>query len=311
MPAHIDLRLGQYAQASEANVRAIEADRKHRARFPDRGFYQIYMAHNPHFLAFSSMMEGRSAAALDAARALVDNVPAAFVADRGPFIDGYLPIVLHVLVRFGRWDDVLSQPAFPEHLVISNAMRHYARGTAYAALGRVDEAQREKVELDAACEKVGEDATVGNNPARSVLAIAQKMLAGEIAFRRGQAESAEPDLPPALKSSWFDTAFSLLREAAAAEDALAYDEPPDWMMPVRHALGAALVQARRFEEAEQVYREDLRRFPDNGWSLFGLARALYARGAIEEGRDVRQRFDRAWSRADVELRSSCFCQPGL
>lgn len=293
MPAHIDLRLGKYADASAANVRAIAADQKHRELFPAAGFYRVYMAHNQHFLTFASMMEGRSEVALSAAQALVDGVPKEFIESAGPMIDGYMPTVLHTLVRFGRWDEVLKQPEFAPHLTVSNAMRHYSRGIAYAALGKLDEAEQEQKEFLAALDKV-DDRSIGNNPATTVLAIARDMLAGEITFRRGDQ----------------DKGIALLRDAAKGEDDLVYDEPPDWMMPVRHALGAALLEAKRFDDAEKVFREDLARFPDNGWSLFGLARCQRDRNLEEEARAVESRFTKAWSRADVKLKSSCFCQPG-
>ncbi len=293
MPAHIDLRLGRYADASAANVRAIAADRKHTKLFPRAGFYRVYMAHNHHFLTFASMMEGRSDAAISAARDLVDNVPKEFIEQSGPLIDGFMPTVLHTLVRFGRWEDVLDHPEFPKHLTVSKAMYHYSRGVAYAALGHVEHAEGEQTAFLAALEKV-DDRSIGNNPARAVLAIAKDMLAGEIAFRRKE----------------HDAGIALLRQAAAAEDELVYDEPPDWMMPVRHALGAALMEAKRFEDAEKVFREDLARFPDNGWSLFGLARCLRERNLEDEARVIDARYAKAWSRADVKLTSSCFCQPG-
>jgi tetratricopeptide (TPR) repeat protein len=294
MPAHIYLRLGRYADASAANERAIEADQKHAPLFPKDGFYHIYMAHNPHFLAYSSMMEGRSARALEAAQAMVDGVPPEFITAMGPLIDGYLPILLHVQVRFGMWDEVLEQPEFPKHLVISNAMRHYARGIALAAQGHVDLAVQERNQLAELILQVDKKATVGNSSAQDVLAIAARMLAGEIAFRRGD----------------FAESFELLREGVAIEDRLRYDEPPDWMMPVRHSLGAALMQAQKYGDAEVVFREDLVRHPDNGWALFGLERCLRARGAEDEARATKARFDKAWSRADMQLKSSCFCQPG-
>ncbi len=293
MPAHIDLRLGRYAAASAANVRAIAADQKHRGLIPAAGFYRLYMAHNHHFLTFASMMEGRSEAALSAAQSLVDGVPKEFIESAGPLIDGFMPTVLHTQVRFGLWHDVLRHPEFAPHLSVSKAMRHYSRGIAYAALGQVKDAEDEQAEFLAAFDKVDER-TIGNNPARTVLGIAKSMLAGEIAFRRGE----------------HDAGIALLREAAQAEDTLVYDEPPDWMMPVRHALGAALMEAKRFEDAEKVFREDLARFPDNGWSLFGLARCLREQNMQGEARAVDARFEKAWSGADVKLTSSCFCQPG-
>jgi tetratricopeptide (TPR) repeat protein len=294
MPAHIDLRLGHYTDASAANVRAIAADQKHRGLFPAAGFYRVYMAHNYHFLTFASMMEGRSEAALAAAQNLVNGVPKEFIENSGPLIDGFMPTVLHTQVRFGLWQDVLRQPEFAPHLTASTAMRHYSRGIAYAALGQISEAEREQTEFLAALKKV-DDRSIGNNPARTVLGIAKNMLAGEIAFRRGE----------------HDAGIALLREAAQAEDTLVYDEPPDWMMPVRHALGAALMEAKQFQDAERVYREDLARFPDNGWSLFGLARCLREQNLQDEARAIDMRFEKAWSRADVKLKSSCFCQPGL
>jgi tetratricopeptide (TPR) repeat protein len=293
MPAHIDLRLGRYADASTANVRAIAADQKHTSLFPKAGFYRVYMAHNHHFLTFASMMEGRSDASIAAARALVDGVPKEFIESSGPLIDGFMPTVLHTLVRFGRWQEVLDHPEFAPHLTASKALRHYSRGVAYAALGEVARAEAEQKEFLDALAKV-DDRTIGNNPAKAVLAVAKDMLAGEIAFRRGE----------------HDAGIALLRQAALAEDELVYDEPPDWMMPVRHALGAALMEAKRFEDAEKVFREDLARFPDNGWSLFGLERSLRERGMEDEARNIEGRYAKAWSRADVKLTSSCFCQPG-
>jgi tetratricopeptide (TPR) repeat protein len=294
MPAHIDLRLGHYADASLANVRAIEADRRSRELIPKAGFYRVYMAHNHHFLAFTSMMEGRSAAALGAARTLVAEVPPEFIEEMGPVIDGYMPIVLHVLLRFGRWKEILDAEEFPADLTVANTLRLYARGVALTALGRLDEAEAERAKLDSACEQIGADRTVGNNPARAVLAVARDMLAAELLFAQGK----------------HDASFAVFRRAAAAEDELVYDEPPDWMMPVRHAFGAALLQARRLEEAEKVYEEDLRRFPENGWSLYGLSRALELRGERDRAAQARKRFDAAWECADVKLSSSCFCQPG-
>lgn len=294
MPGHIYLRLGRYADASAANEAAIETDRKHAALVPQDGFYHIYMAHNFGFLAYSAMMQGRRARSLEAAQAMVDGIPPEFIQAMGPLVDGYLPIVLHVQIRFGMWDEVLNQPEFPADLVISNAIRHYARGIAFAAQGNVDQAVRERNELAEIILKVDKQAMVGNSSALDVLAIAARMLAGEIAFRRGNSEES----------------FELLREGVAIEDQLRYDEPPDWMMPVRHSLGAALMQAQKYDQAEVVFRADLERHPDNGYALFGLERCLVARGATEEARQTKARYDKAWAHADVQLKSSCFCQPG-
>jgi tetratricopeptide (TPR) repeat protein len=293
MPAHIDIRVGRFDQAALANERAIEVDRKHEARFPRGGFYRVYMMHNHHFLAFACMMEGRSERALAAARDMVASVPPEFIDAYAPVADGFMPVVLHVLVRFGRWQEVLEVPPFDERLKVANAVRHYARGTALAALGKVQDAVRERATLDEAL-KAMDDRPIGNNPAKLVLEIPRRALHGELEFRMGRREQG----------------LAALREAAALEDALVYDEPPDWMQPVRHPLGATLIAAGKAEEAERVFREDLVRFPGNGWSLTGLARALRMQGRAEEAAVVEAQAKAAFARADVKIGSACFCQPG-
>lgn len=291
MPSHIDARTGRYSAASKANELAIEVDRKHGERTGRTAFYRVYMAHNHQFLSFASMMEGRSAESLTAARAMVSGFPSEMLEQMGPFVDGVLPIVLHVLVRFGRWEDVLREPAFPDLFGVANCVRHYARGVAFTALDRFAEAEHEIAELDALC-AVMDDRSVGNNPAKTVVQIPQRVLRGELEFRKGNR----------------DAGLALLREAVAIEDTLKYDEPPDWMMPVRHTLGAALIADGKLEEAETVYRQDLEHWPENGWSLYGLTQALAGRGKTAEAAAMRKRFEAAWSRADVELEASCFCQ---
>jgi tetratricopeptide (TPR) repeat protein len=292
MPAHIDLRLGDFEAACIANERAIEADKRYEQLFPRAGFYRVYMAHNHHFLAFASMMQGNEKRALDAAKAMVAGIPEEFYASAGPLIDGYVPVVAHVLVRFGRWDEILALPPYPPELPIANAVRHYARGTALTALGRVEGADAELAAFRNELARVEEARPIGNNPGRKVLEIPEKLLEGEIAYRRGDEEAG----------------LAALRKAVEIEDALVYDEPPDWMMPARHPLGAALLASKRFEEAETVFRQDLKRFPDNGWGLFGLHAALRGLGRDAEAVAVDERFERAWSRSSIELTSPCFCQ---
>lgn len=293
MPCHVYVRTADYDGAIAANEAAIEADRRHAARIPKTGFYQVYMAHNRQFLCLAAMLAGRSALALDAAKRMVDDVPPEFVEAWGPVVDGFLSIRLHAMVRFGRWDDILSFPPYAEPLVAANAVRHYARGVALTALGRLDEAARELEALDAAVSAM-DDRPMGNNPAKTVLEIPRRLLRGEWLFRRGQR----------------DEGLARLREAVALEDALVFDDPPDWMMASRHPLGAALLEASRWDEAERVFLEDLRRFPENGWSLYGLSRVYHETKKGESLADVVARFGRAWAKADVTLRSPCFCQPG-
>lgn len=294
MPSHIDVQLGRWAMAADQNRAAIEADRGYRKISPKQGFYTIYMAHNHHFLAFASMMEGRKAAAHQAARDMIAGVPAEFIQKQPAAIDPYLMVELDVLKRFGEWDELLRQPRPAETLPITTAYWHYARGVALAAKGDVPGAQREQQAFRAAVEKVPADAMMAINSARKVLAIAEQVLAGEIALARRQ----------------IDDSVAALREAVRIEDELLYMEPPEWIQPARHTLGAVLVAAGRHEEAEKVYRQDLERWPENGWSLHGLAACLRERKAHDEAEKVEARFRNTWARADVRIGSSCLCVAG-
>jgi tetratricopeptide (TPR) repeat protein len=295
MPGHIYVRVGRWAEASAANQKAIAADAAWRAENPqDPAFYVIYMAHNHLFLAFSEMMRGRGGSALRAARDMVAGIPSEFLAGPGgAFADGFLPIPTEVLVRFGRWKEVLAEADAPGGLPISTVMRHFLRATALTALDRLDEADQERAAFQAAAAAIAPGAFVGNNAAAPILGIAAKVLAGEMAARRKE----------------WPQAIAALREAAAMEDALNYDEPPDWMQPVRHSLGAVLLNAGKARDAEHVYRADLVRYPENGWSLFGLERALRLQGKMAEADAVAERFQRAWADADMTIGASCVCQP--
>jgi tetratricopeptide (TPR) repeat protein len=290
MPSHIDVRTGRWADAIAANTRAIEADRAYRERMPK----QVYMAHDRHMLAFAAMMRGQSRLALEAIRAMVAELPLDWLRENATGADGMVAMPYEVLVRFGRWDEVLAEPEPPEWLPLSRALRHAARGTAFAATGRVDDARREQAAFVAARAAVPKEVVFGTNSAEDVLAVAGAMLEGEILVRAGER----------------DAGVAALRAAVAAEDALRYDEPPAWLVMVRHALGATLIADGRFGEAERVYRDDLARWPGNGWSLFGLAASLDAQGKADEAAPFHQRFAEAWKDADLPISSSCCCQPG-
>ena len=294
MPSHIDVRRGRWEQAIETNLRAMEADRAYRARVPQQNFYRVYVAHNHHMRAYAAMMTGRSQEAIRVVTELVTTMPADWARENAAFADGYQAMPLEVLLRFGRWEEILAAPEFPEHFPISRALRRAARGVAYAVTGRTIEARAEQRAFEQARAAVPADAFFGNNGAGDLLTVAAHLLEGEILFREGEV----------------DRALAELRRAVEAEDRLVYDEPPDWITPVRHALGATLLQAGRHAEAEQVYRDDLRKLPDNGWSLFGLSRALELQGKAEEAATVAARYRQIWAKGDVPLRASCFCQPG-
>jgi tetratricopeptide (TPR) repeat protein len=292
MPAHIYSRVGRWADASAANVRAIEADRKYRQLSPTQGFYNVYMAHNRHFLAWASQMEGRAAAAAEAAHGMIANMPEEFVRESAFFADGYMSIEMETAMRFGRWEEILATPEPPDYLPITRAFRHFARGTAQAALGRIAEAERSQTDFRAATGRVTAEMIVGNNPASLILSIAEHQLAGEILNRKG-------DVSGAIRE---------LREGVRIEDSIRYDEAPDWLLPVRHSLGAVQVKAGRWADAEATYREDLARNLENGWALWGLARSLRAQQRTSEADAVQARFKKAWKRADISLESTCYCQ---
>lgn len=296
MPSHIDVRRGRWQTAIEANERAIVADKKYAKTVPEQGFYRLYMAHNHHMLAFAAMMQGESKRALDAVREMLADVPKEWVAipENAAIADGYVAAPLEVMKRFGKWDEILKEPEPPEIFPIARTMWHHIRAVAYTAKGELVKAREEQKAFRQLAKAPPLGATFGNNAARDLFAVGEDMLEGEILAREGKTADA----------------IKALRAAVANEDLLRYGEPPDWIVPVRHALGAVLLKDGQAAEAEKVYREDLRRWTDNGWSLFGLAASLEAQGKKAEAANVRAKFDEVWKRADVKLSSSCFCQMG-
>lgn len=291
MPSHIDVQVGNWTKAADQNERAIVADTTYRAIMPTQGLYAGYMAHNAHFLMFACMMEGRRERAVSAAREMLARIPPGFIRDMPQFADPYMGAAIDALKRFGLWDDILREPPPPAGLPISKAMWHFSRGVAYAAKHQLGPAAVEQSAFRAAAKRVPPDALMGANKGVTIMKIADHVLAGEIAFARGE----------------IDAAVRELREAVTIEDTLLYTEPPDWIQPVRHTLGAVLVSAGRHDEAEKVYREDLEHWPENGWSLFGLGKCLRSRGATDEASRIEARLAKAWARADTKIGASCLC----
>jgi len=294
MPSHVDIRRGRWQQAIAANEKAIQADRRYTARSPEQGFYRLYMAHNHHMLTYGAMMTGQSALAVETIRQMVADIPLEFF-KANAFADGFMAMPLEVLMRFGRWDEILAEPAFPDFVPISRALRHYARAVAHAAKGDVSAAQIEQAAFLEARARVPKEATFGNNTGSDVLDVAEQLMKGEVLYRTGET----------------DEGIAALREAVAREDRLRYDEPPDWIQPVRHALGAALLQSGRFAEAEAVFRDDLAKLPGNGWGLYGLQRALQLQKKAGEAAATEKQFDAAWKDADLRIKSPCLCLPGV
>jgi tetratricopeptide (TPR) repeat protein len=291
MPSHIYMRTGRWEEAAAANERAIVVDRKYIESEKPGGVYpMMYYPHNIHFFWSAASMQGRSRDAIGAARD-VNGAINAEAMQMMPMLEYFWPTTVFGLVRFGRWDDVLKEPAPGDEFVYATGMWHYARGMAFAATGRPDDAAREQAAVDAAAQATPIDRIVADNqPARRLLELASAVLAGERAARGGDTDTGVRDL----------------EQAVMLEDALPYTEPPPWYFPVLQSLGAALLAAGRPDEAAAVYREDLRRNPGNGWSLYGLAASLRADGDAREAAAVDRRFRDAWMRADVKLTASRF-----
>jgi tetratricopeptide (TPR) repeat protein len=296
MPSHIYIRVGRWDDAIESNVKAVAADQRFRAVFgPAHGFLPAYIAHNEHMLTYAAMMTGRSELALQHIRAMVAGLPDEFMKEFNGVAETFLAMPLEVQVRFGRWDDILAEPDHPAAQPFTHAFQHAARGLAFAAKGDTAAARKEQaLYLPAAKAVPADEIAAGNNSCQAVLAVVTPMLEGEILVREGKLEDG----------------LRQLRLAVKGEEALHYDEPPSWLIPVRHSLGATLMRAGRYAEAEQVYRDDLSRVPGNGWSLFGLSEALTLQHKAAEAAVVQAQFKKAWAQADLTITSSCMCQPG-
>ena len=286
MPAHIYIRVGRWADAIESNKHAVHADQQYfdGPHSPDYKFYQAaYGSHNHHFLTMAAVMAGASATAIESSHAVL-GIITPDVARAVPPVEPMLAIPVQTLVTFGRWEDVLDTPMPPSDLRLASGHFWYARGVAFAATGRRAEAMAAIDSIRAVAEGMPE------GQPRMTLDIAALAVEGEVALRND-------DAPAAV------TAFT---RAAEIEDRIAYMEPPTWYYPIRQSLGMALLAAGRPGDAERVYLEDLERFPENGWSLTGLAQALRAQERADEAAAVDARLAKAWRLADVKPTASRF-----
>lgn len=285
MPAHIYVRVGRYRDAAASNVHAIHMDETFIEGQRQPTLYSLgYYPHNIHFLAFVSTMAGKSAQAIEAAKTLKSKVNMDVAKSVG-MLQEMVPYHVLTLTTFGRWDDVLAEPLPPAEIRFPTAMAHYARGVAFAAKGDFANA---RVELDTVM--AIDAATPADADAKAPISIAAHALMAEVATRAGKT----------------DEGIVHWRQALAIEDKGLYFEPPKWYYPIRQSLGAALLKAGHNAAAEAIYREDLKRFPENGWSLYGLAAALRAQGKAAEAAAVERRFAKAWTDADVKLKASRF-----
>jgi tetratricopeptide (TPR) repeat protein len=289
MPAHIYWRVGRYDDAAKANVRAASVDEEYIAACNAQGFYPaMYYPHNIHFLWAATSMSGQSKMALESARKVAANVRLEQI-EQFPTVEFFKTIPLQTLAQFGKWSDIMAEPAPPENLDYSNAIWRYARGLAMANMGDINGAQAERAKLAAVKDSVQiRFLDSADYPASVLLHIADDLLQGEIALK-----SDNPDL-----------AVSHFERAVEKQDGLPYMEPPFWYYPTRQSLGQALLEAGRFAEAEAVYRKDLEEYPRNGWSMSGLATALERQGKMDEAKEAKAAFAIIWAKADVKINGS-------
>lgn len=285
MPGHIYLRTGDFAASAKTNEAAAEADRAYMRRTGAKGMYvAMYYSHNLHFLVESYGRMGLHRDALRAAEALADNARAHV--KEMPMVEGFLPSVMFVGLKFARWDDVLKLARPDSSFALTSTVWHYGRGVAFAAKGRIREAEAERKALGEKARGLPGETPFGLNSAASVLQVAEAVLDARIAWAKGEKESA----------------IKYWEQAVAAQDALNYDEPPGWYYSVRESLGAAKLLSGDAVGAEAVFRADLRANPRSGRSLFGLAESLGRQGKTDAARLVRTEFEKAWRAADTKLR---------
>ena len=297
MPSHIDIRTGRWQKAVETNEKAVAAvARYQKIAGPPQGFINVYNAHNRHMLAYAAMMTGQRALAMKHIRAMVAELPPDFLKENALQAEAFVSMPMEVMVRFGMWDDILAEPGdYADYMTATRALHVAARAIAYAAKGDSKKAREEQASYLEKAKLVPKEETFGNNTAADLLALAGRMTEGEILVREGK----------------LDAGIAELREAIKLEDALKYDEPPAWLIPIRHSLGAVLMNNSRYAEAEEVYRQDLKKLPGNGWSLYGLAESLRAQKKnAEEAKAAQAKFNKLWAKADTKITSACFCQPG-
>ncbi|RIK38463.1 MAG: hypothetical protein DCC58_16635 [Chloroflexi bacterium] len=307
MPTHIDVLCGHYQDVVDWNAAATLADDKYLAYAGPMNFYTLYRVHDYHFQLYGAMFLGQYETALHAADRIIGAFPAELLLVESPpmadYLEGFIPMKLHALIRFGRWQEIIDYP-LPENQALycfTTAMIHHAKAIAYAATGRVPEADEQVARFDTAVTRVPESRMFQHNTCLDVLKVADAMMRGEVEYRRGN----------------YAVAFDHLRQAVALEDGLYYGEPWAWMQPTRHALGALLLEQGHVAEAEAVYRADLGldeslpracRHPENVWSLHGYHECLVRQGKHELATMIKQRLDLALARTDVPVHASCACR---
>lgn len=308
MPGHIYLLCGEYEKACITSQAAIEVNRKYLAYAGPYNYYTTARCHDLHLMMYAAMLSGQFAPAMAAAEEICETLtPDVVDLKSKPFIgatmEGYFSMKMHVLVRFGRWQEIIDSPMLENSLLycVSTAMHHYAKAIAHAALGNTRDADHQKMAFYLALEYIEPGRKLFNNPALMTLAVGEMMMLGELEYHKGN----------------YPLAFAHLRESVRRCDNLHYSEPWPWMHPPRHALGALLLEQGHYVEAEEVYRSDLglndtvprcAQHWANIWSLHGLAECLTQRGANVELAQLQPRLDVARALADTAVTSSCCCR---
>jgi tetratricopeptide (TPR) repeat protein len=302
---------GDYEKAKIASEKAVRANDLYLAYANNPTSYLLSCCHDLHLMMFTCMFLGQYGSALWAADEVrrLANREAVTIPDRPKLtwtLEGYYGMKSHVLVRFGRWRDIIDEPvvAEPELYVVTAAMEHYAKGVAYAALRQFGRAEERRDALQAHIRRIPPERRFLSNPTRASLAVATTLLDGELAYHQGR----------------HDEAYGHLRRAVELDDNLSYTEPWAWMHPPRHALAALLLDQGHIEEAEQVYRDDLglsdkvqrcAQHPDNVWALHGLVECLKRRGETKALAGYQQKLATALAKTDMVLTSSCLCRTSV
>jgi tetratricopeptide (TPR) repeat protein len=292
MPAHIYIRTGKYHEGSLANIRAVKSDEEYINQCNQQGFYPLsYYPHNYHFLWATATLEGDSKTAIDAALKTSQKPPDSLMDACGyQTLQHFAAIPLYAYITFGKWDEILNYPQPQDKRPYMQAVWHYARAMAFISKDQFEKAGKEiaKLEVFSYNKKIEELSIWGINSAGLLIKIAYQVSTGELE----------------AKSKNYDSAIAYLKKAVEYENQLRYDEPPTWFYPCRQNLGAVLIEAGKYEEAEKIYRENLAEIPDNGWGLFGLHQTLLKQGKNDEAAEVEKRFKEAWKYADIKLTSS-------
>ncbi|KAJ8125104.1 hypothetical protein O1611_g8536 [Lasiodiplodia mahajangana] len=307
MPTHIDVLVGDYQAAIDSNQKAILADEVFFKREDPLKFYTLYRAHDYHFRIYAAMFAAQSAVALDTVTQLEAALPEELLRVESPpmadWLEGFLAMRVHALIRFGRWQEIIDL-ALPEDQTlysVTTAMAYYAKGVAFAATGKVKEAELQRELFAKAYQSVPASRMLFNNKCVDILQVAEAMLDGELEYRRGNHEAA----------------FTRLRDANRLNYALPYDEPWGWMQPPSHALGALLAEQGRYREALEIYEEDLGyndslpralQHPKNVWALHGYHECLAKLGRLDRAAAIKEELDNASKNADIPIKASCFCR---